>query len=145
QSRKVADYLIVGSQIPIRVNQGDPKEWTHREQPLPLVQEMIRALLPLPVAVALLAVAIVLRGRMLRTWRDGEARPALVIETHHAALAPMSRAVRCTPADEADNRVFNVYVPRRGADLQRGDTVWLLFPPGNGRPVAAAWFETEGS
>jgi hypothetical protein len=88
-------------------------------------------------------VSLAQRSRTVRVWRDGEARRAIVVESHQTALAPRSRLVRCTPADEGDNRVVQVYVPAgAAADLQAGDELWLLFPPaGRGRPVAAAWFE----
>ena len=85
------------------------------------------------------------RAKALRTWRDGAAVPALVVESRQTAVAPKSRFVRCTPADRSDNRIVGVFVPQSAArDLRPGDALWLVFPPGGrGRPVAAAWFDED--
>jgi hypothetical protein len=137
------DFIQVHSKVPVRIDPANPALWTALTVPASLLQELTGALVVLPAFVALMVVSLVQRSRMVRVWRDGEARRAIVVESRQTALAPRSRLVRCTPADAGDNRVVQVYVPAgAAADLHAGDELWLLFPSGGrGRPVAAAWFE----
>jgi hypothetical protein len=75
-------------------------------------------------------------------WRNGLAIEASALDGHNSALAPLSHAVRCTPVDEQDKRVFTVYVPAKAARLNTGDELWVLCPSQkSNRAVAAAWFE----
>ena len=137
--RSEEDFIVIGSQIPIRIDPTHPEQWTTRLQPASLVQELIGGLIALPLGLILLARSAMLRGRLLRVWRAGEAVPAVVVGATHTALAPRAWQVECTTADEGGQRVFHVFVPPE-ADIQQGTPLWLLFPKGNGAPVAATWF-----
>lgn len=136
-------HIEVRKTVPIRVDPDDPEDWTGRTEPAVLSRQLLGGVVAFPAFLVLLVIALMKRAAVLGTWRDGEAVAALVVETSTTAIAPRSRAVRCTPADDADNRVADVYVPPGPAtSLQPGDALWLIRPPGGrGRAVAAAWFE----
>jgi hypothetical protein len=141
------EHIAVRKPVPIRVNPKDPEDWTGAVEPAVLWQQLTGALVALPVFLVLALVALLRQRSALRAWRDGEARAALVVAARHAALAPKSRLVRCTPAGGEDNRVVDVYVPTlpHGAEVKPGDTLWVVYPPGRAaggaRPYAAAWFD----
>ena len=137
--RSADDFLIIGSQIPIRIDPNHPDVWTPRLQPASLAQELIGGLIALPLGLILLVRSALLRRRLLGAWRTGEAVAAVVVTAHHTALAPRAWNVECTTADDSDQRAFNVFVPPN-AEIQTGAPVWLLFPKGKGPPVAASWF-----
>jgi hypothetical protein len=137
--RSDQDFLVIGSDIPIRIDPDHPDFWTPRLQPASLAQELIGGLIALPLGLILLARSALLRRRLLSVWRTGDAVPAVIVTAHHTALAPRAWSVECTTADDADNRVFNVFVPPE-ANIQQSAPLWLLFPQGKGAPVAAAWF-----
>jgi hypothetical protein len=134
--------LTTGDTITLRVDPKNPDRWTARDQPSSLLGRIWWGLLiPLPIMFVLLVVSVARRSAVLRAWRGGEAVAALVVETRQSAVAPLSTVVRCTPADESDNRVLTVYVPRRFGRPRHGDPLWLLVPAGKSEgAVAAAWF-----
>jgi hypothetical protein len=137
--------FAIGDVIRVHVDPNDPEHWTALNKPLPLLRHVLGGLAVLPIAAVAFLVSLALRWRMAQLWRDGEASLALVVDTHTSSLAPLSRAVRCTSAeDDADRRVFTVFVPSAHGRLEPGDTLWVLTPRGSGkrRPVrAVAWFE----
>jgi len=131
--------VVVGGDIPIRIDPSDPSIWTAREHPSPLLGELVGGLIALPLGLLLLLVSAWLRRGMLRTWRDAPAAAGLVATADHTAIAPRSWSVQCTLAEGSDKRLFSVFAPA-GADVVPGATIWLLFPS-SGRPLAAAWFD----
>ena len=137
------EFIQVRSKVPVRVDAGDPDQWTARTEPASLIEQLTGAVVVLPVFLVLAVVSLWQRARLLRVWRDGEAVGAIVVDSRQTALAPRSRLVRCTPAESGDKRIVQVYVPASAAaGVAPGDELWLLRPPaGRGRPVAAAWFE----
>jgi len=137
--RSADDFIVIGSQIPIRIDPQHPELWTSRLQPASLSQELIGGLIALPLGLILLARSALLRGRLLGVWCTGDAVSAVIVSAHHTALAPRAWSIECTTADDADHRAFNVFVPPE-ADIQQGAPLWLLFPKGKGPPVAASWF-----
>ena len=123
---------------------ADPSRWTGATTVLPLGPGLVPGLIVLPVALVCALLGLVARARLLRLWRDGQAIEALVLEAKQTALAPRSRAVRCTPADPDDRRVLEVYVPPALARLGQGDAIHVLAPPGRTAPaVAVAWLEGD--
>lgn len=135
-------WIVTGSILPIHINPGDPLDWTWLEVPQPLLTQVIGGAIALCIAMLAALAAVWARGRVLRTWREGPADEALVVDSRPAGLAPRSRAVRVTPADEADPRIFNIYVPPPLASVARGDALWIIRPSRNrGAALAAAWFE----
>ena len=131
----------IGATIPIRVDPADPTVWTDQTEPAPLVRSLFVGLAVLPLAPALLAVAVVRRRAVARTVRLGRAAVAVVADRRQTPIAPFSYAVRCALRDGADRRLRTVYVPHVGRSLAKGDEVWLILPLARGgRPVAAAWF-----
>jgi hypothetical protein len=131
-----------GETIPIYVDPEDPTKWTARAQPAPLLRTLAGTVALACVAAALLLVSAIKRRGVLAVWRGGEARQAAVVETSQTALAPRSRLVRCALTDGADRRLINVYVPRRAADPQAGDVLWLIMPPARpDKAIAAMLYE----
>ncbi|HEV2296089.1 MAG TPA: hypothetical protein VGR35_19750 [Tepidisphaeraceae bacterium] len=118
-----------GETIPVYVDPDNPRRWTARAAPPPLGKLMIGSAALVVVAALLAAVSVFKRRGVIATWRDGEARRAVVVETSQSALAPRSRLVRCALTDGGDKRLIHVYVPHRAATLQKGDPLWLIMPP----------------
>ena len=137
--RRSEQFLVVGSDIPIRVDPNDPSKWTPRETPAPLAPELIGGEITLGIGAAVVLLGVWLRSRVLRTWRNAKAVAAVVLEARHTALSPGAWAVRCSPVEEGDDRVFEVFL-RPKAEVSGGTVFWLLLPDG-GRPLAAGWFE----
>ena len=137
------DWIVVGGTVPIYVDRDDPSRWTGLTEVPPLTPELMGGLVLLPVPVALALACLLARARVLRAWRNGQAIEALVLDSRQTAVAPRSRAVRCTPADADDRRVLSVYVPPRLARVGEGEMIRVLAPPAGraGPAVAAAWFE----
>jgi hypothetical protein len=139
EGRKPGDFILIGSTLPIRIDPQHPEVWTARTVPTSLPLELIGSLIALPIGLLLLLASVVMVRLRLRAWRDGSAVAALVVSGRHTALAPRLWAARCTPADEADHRVFSVYLPP-DADVSPGAAAWLLFRTPSAKPIAAEWF-----
>jgi hypothetical protein len=134
------ESFIIQEHVPIRVDPDEPTHWTARTEPVPLRMELLSGLMLLPPALAFGAVAWWRRWGLLRLWREGQALPALVMESRQTALAPRSRFARCAPLDESDKRVFGVYVPDKAGRVAEGDAVWIVAESGEKRrAVAVAW------
>lgn len=132
------DFIVIGSDIPIRIDPRNPEIWTPRLHATPLPQQLIGGMIALPLGLILLARSALFRRRLLNLWQTGTAVPALVLGARHTAMAPRAWSVRCTGTDD-DPRVFEVWLPPR-SDVQEGAPLWLLLPQGGGMPVAASWF-----
>jgi hypothetical protein len=151
------EVILTKSTVAIRVDPADPDRWTYRKEPPSLMADLLGAVLAFALAPFAMLAAVALRRGVLRTWRDGEAAEAVVVARHGTALAPGTRALKCTAAAPRANgmdgaaaetepaaggsRVHTVYVPLRHGDAGE-DLLRVILPPrGNGRPLAAAWFE----
>ncbi len=130
--------IIIGSKLPLLVDPDNPDNWTWHTEAPSLARELLAAWLLLPVVPLFLLVGWIIRGSLLRCWKNAEARPALVLETSQSALAPLSRAVRCTLLDNRDRRVFTVFVPSSVARFNKGDAIWLLVPSARSSVALAA-------
>lgn len=132
------EFIRTHDDVTIYVDPADLSRWTALLEVPPLSRQLLSVWLTLPLALALLIVAGVLRIRLLRLWRDGQAESVLVLHSQHSALAPLSRLVRCTPRDERDTRVFSVFLPQRRGVPLRGQGLWII-RSGN-RALAAGLF-----
>jgi hypothetical protein len=128
-------FIVIGDPVQVRVDPDDPENWGTLVEPMPLARRLLAALLTLPAAGGTLLAAIWRRSRLARLWRVGTATPALVLNSAPTALAPHSRAVRCTPAGEADRRVFTVYAPAADAE----ELVILVRPAPSSLAAAVDW------
>jgi len=137
--RRSDEFLIVGNEIPIRVDPSDPTRWTPRASPAPLAPELVGGTITLGIGAAVVLLGVLMRSRLLGTWKNANAVAAVVLQARHTALSPGSWAVKCSPVDESDTRVFEVFM-RSGAGVSEGTVFWILLPD-TGRPVAAGWFE----
>lgn len=120
------EFIRTHERIPIYVDPADPSRWTALMEVPPLGRQLLAVWIALPMTLALLFMALMLRNGLLRLWRDGQAESALVLQSQHSAIAPLSRLVRCTPVDEHDTRVFSVFVPQRHGVPQRGQPIWII-------------------
>ncbi len=121
----------------------DPRNglnWTDRNS-MSFLDDVVVALILLPIAGILLIAAIVARFQALRAWRDGKAMAAVVVESRRSPIAPMSRAVRYTLRDSRDSRVRNMLIPDQLGVLKPGDVFWVVVPPSRpDRAVLAALY-----
>jgi hypothetical protein len=137
------EYVAPQDIVRIYVNPDDPDDWTARSEPGPMGPRLLGAVIALAAALVAFVIAWLYRGRVLAVWKTGDAVESLVIEARNTALAPRSRAVRCTPVEEVDTRVFSVYVPARSGKLERGDHFWVLTRGRSARGAqAAVWFDS---
>ncbi len=113
------------SVLEIAVDPNNLSRWTDRLNPS-LAGDFLAAIILGPLLVAAVLMTIIMRGRVLRLWRNGHAMQAVVVETRHAAAAPLSRVVRFTLAESRDRRVLSALVPSRVGELQSGDTFWVV-------------------
>jgi hypothetical protein len=131
-------FYVDGSTIPIRIDPANPEDWTFRVTLPPLVQEMIGAILLAPMGLVLTLAALMARWRVLRVWRDGTAREAVVIGFRKTALAPSSRIARCANVHGTDKRIFSVLISKHEASLKVDDTLWVVSPPSGQQPALPA-------
>lgn len=135
------DFIEVGSTILVHIDPSNPHSWTGVTAPAHIEEELLGAVMVLPAALAAFAVSLMIRSRLLRVWRDGQAIDAVLLESRPTAIAPRLRSLRCVPADGKNSRVVSVYAPSPLLHLNPGDHLWLLVTPsGSGRVVAASWF-----
>ena len=125
-----------GEMIDVLVDPAQPEVWSNRKVAPPLHDYVLAPLLLLPMALGTLGAAWLVWGRLLRTWRTGEARDAVVVRVRQTPLAPTSQLVDCVAADGSDKRVISVYVPGR-IKLAKGDRIRVKVRPDNPRRAIA--------
>ncbi len=131
-------FVQNNTEVQVRVDPNNPGRWTTLQSVPILPAQLLAAFIIFPVALLLLLLALFLRRRILRIWRNGQAIPALVVETRQSAMSPRSRAIVCTPRDGRDKRLFTVFVPTRIAQFHEGDVIHLLALPHHPDKVIAA-------
>ncbi len=124
-------YVSPRTNLPIRVDPDHPEDWTARDHLSSVFRELLGAGLVLVVVLLTLLVAMWMRGRVLRIWREGEVLPAVVVQRGHSAMAPRSAAIRCALRDHPDKRLFTVFIPHSAAKLAPGDQLQLIAPKGH--------------
>ena len=137
----LTQQVRVGDDIRLHIDPNDPLNWTIRDEVPPLPLAMIGPILVLPVALLCGLISLVGRSKTLKTYQHGSLVDATVSTNKQTPLAPRSRAIRCSLT--TGSRMMEVFVPRPAAQLNEGDTVQVILPPGRGRPLAAAWFEED--
>jgi hypothetical protein len=125
--------------VPLIIDPGNPDHWTGRTKVASLIHQMLSAMLLLPIAIVLFALAIGRRSRVLAIYQQGEEIIAEVVGEGHSAAHPLSRLLKC--AVRADSRVVTVLLPARVAP-RVGETLWLIAPPNRpDKAIPAALFE----
>lgn len=117
-----------GMTIALFIDPNDPSRWTDRKA-ISFGNDALLGVVTIPVILAMIVVASILRLRVLRVWRDGQAMAAIVMKTSHSALAPLSWSVLLARRDSRDKRVFSTIIPGRAGELAPGDVVWVVAPP----------------
>jgi len=134
-------FVTVGDTVRVRVDPENPENWTALADALPLRDRVMGATLTLPAALATLLAAVWRRTRVLQIWKNGRVTPALVLNSSISALAPLGRAVRCTPGEDGDARVFTVYASGHSL-CQPGDAIDVLARPAPAQLAVAVEFFT---
>ena len=122
-------FLTVGDTIEIRVARDDPRDWTHQTTPAPWTQELTLPLMFVPIIAALLVVAVLVRRRVLRVWRDGVTAEGIVSAVRHSAWAPRSRLVRYSLTGTQDRRIFSLLCPPGRRVPAVGESIQLVMLP----------------
>lgn len=138
----------VGSTVEIRVDPQNPDVWAVVHKVPPLLTALATGLVVAAIALIPLLLAIVLRRRILKTWRDGGAREAAILSSQTTALAPGAWAAQCAwiedegaPLAPHDRTIFRVFIPKRLRPTQEeGQTAMVLALPKGGKRVAVEWF-----
>jgi hypothetical protein len=118
-------FVTVGDTVRIRVDPNDPENWTALAEAMPLRDRVMPATLTFPAVLATLIAAVWQRARILSIWKNGQLTPALVLNSSVSALAPLGRAIRCTPAVDGDARVFTIHAGGH-AHRQPGEAIDVL-------------------
>ena len=138
--------VIVGETVTLHVDPDDPGRWTSRTKPAPLLsRQLIGVAVGLPVVLVLTALALLKQRGVSEVYRSGRTSGAMVVGLGQSAVAPRAKALRCTPVEGNDKRVFTVYLPAGTAPVAPGDVVSVLRPAESPEPAyAVAWFAREG-
>jgi hypothetical protein len=141
-----AEAVMTQQTLAVSVDRRDPSRWVARTVAPALGRELLAVWLLLPPGILLALGAWLAWRSVLATWRDGQPLAALVVDVGQSAVAPLSRAVRCTPRDGRDSRILTVYLPQRhAAGLQPGDPLWLIAPPAQlHKAIPATPYEGSG-
>jgi hypothetical protein len=134
---------VVTKNITVRLDPKDHSRWTDRTEPPPLLDSLLVGILVFPLVPALFVFAFLNMRRMRSVWQTGPASIAVIYERKQSAIAPMSYVVRCSLQNHRDKQLFDVYVPRVGYGLGKGDLIWVIMPVKKGQPVAALWMGEE--
>jgi hypothetical protein len=139
----ITAQAVVTKNITVRVDPKDHGHWTDRTEPTPLLDSLFVGILVSPLVPALFVFAFVHMRLMRSVWEKGGAQMAVIHERKQSSIAPMSYVVRCSFQDHWDKKLFNVYVPRVGYGLGKGDLIWVVTPTKKGSPLAALWIGEE--
>ena len=119
-------HLELGGEMQLRVDPKDLTRWVEVRPPRSLWEEFMAVFLLMPIIVILLAVAQWQRMGVLRVWKQGKVREAIVVDCKHSSIAPRSRVCRYTLADGEDRRVFTTLFPSRQGVPQPGETLHMI-------------------
>lgn len=133
-------FVTVGDIAQVRVDPQNPENWTALSEAMPLRDRVMETILTLPAILAALLAAVWRRSRVLSIWRTGEITPSLLLSSFVSPLAPLGQAVRCTPAQEGDSRVFTVYLMKARNHPEPGETIELLARPAPAALAVSAEF-----
>ena len=135
------EQIYTRRKVPIFIDPALPTRWTGRTKPANFAHELLGAMLLAPFVVVLFALAVWWRGRVLRTFREGEGMLAEVVEIRNAAAAPGSRLVHCALHLGEDARIVKTLLPARRTPPV-GQGVWLIVPPNRPQEaIPAALFD----
>lgn len=121
--RKPGELVTAKDVIPVHIGPVDPSYWTARDAPAPLGSTLTVPLLCLPAAVLCAAIAWVRQRAMRAIESGGVARSARVITVKLSPLAPFSKLIGLTLADEPARRVLHCYWPAKRGAIRAGDSI----------------------
>lgn len=138
------ERLTVGQTIDLRIDPTDPKTMTLRTSPRTWTESLSVLFLFCGALVLVAAITLWQRMRVLRIWRTGQPAVAVAVDFHHTGIAPRSRLLRFTLQGSADeDRLYSTLWPGSAGDLEAGDTVDVLIPPGGDadRAIVTRFYE----
>ena len=141
---KAEGFAELGGDMDLRVDPNDHSNWAEMGKLPSLTQQFMAVFLLLPLILILLAVAQWQRMKVLKVWRNGKLREAVVVDSKHSSIAPRSRVCRYTIVDGDDRRVFQTLYPTKHGVPQRGDVLkMIVLPEKPGRGVVAELYLRE--
>lgn len=141
-------YLTTGETLAVKVDPNNPERWTESETPVSWAAELVVPAMLLPVLLILLAITLLRRRRVLKTWETEPLSDGVVVEIRHSAAAPMSRLIRFSLAEGNDPRIFSLLYPPSLGVPKAGDLIPLICPtdrPDRALPARAYVSRTESS
>ena len=139
-------YAVVGEALALRVDPKNTRVWTEEGEILAWWRVLtIPLIMMLPIAVLLLALALLQRMRVLRVWRDGKLCEAIVVDTKNVSTAPRSRLVRYTLATGPDKRIFTMLFPVRAGVPSEGSMFSVIALPDVPNRALAAQLYVDGT
>ncbi len=130
--------VLSGQTAPVWIDPANPARWTANGVVSPLRQELVALIVLVPMLLLSALAAWAMRWRVMRIWTDGEAQRAVVVDSRLSALSPRSRQVRCSLLDVADRRLITVTIPVACGVPAKGESFYLLAPPGQYDKAVAA-------
>jgi hypothetical protein len=141
---KAEGFVGLGEFMDLRVDPNDHSNWIEVGKTPSLSQQFIAVYLLLPVVVLLLAYAQWQRMKMLKVWKRGRLREAIVVDSKHSALSPRSRICRYTIAEGDDRRVFTTLYPTKHGIPERGHVLdMIVLPDQPERGIVADFYVRE--
>jgi hypothetical protein len=133
-----SEFLMIGDDVPIRVNPENPRQWTYRTEPPQLAHELAAPSLVL-IPLAAVIVALVLGRRSLLTlWSTGTVAPAIIADLRSSAIAPTRPRATCLVVDGDKRLTVSVNLAPEQRHLKRQDVLAVVYNrSGKAVPVAA--------
>lgn len=135
-----SEHVVIGDDVPIRVDRDRPELWTGRTAPTPLWESFIGSILLLPLGLLTALICWWRRRQLLRLWHTGQRVQAIIHEVRNVPIAPSARAIRCAPVDSTSRRLFTVYLSATAHEPRTGDRISVTGDITKGQAVADEWF-----
>jgi uncharacterized membrane protein len=123
----LAPTIKVGDRLQIRSDPNNPSNFTDRLEPTPWVNSLFTSVLIAPVLFIVIVIALLQRRSVLKVWKLGSVREAIVVDHKQTALAPRQMLLRYALAD-GDGRVYTMLYPTAAGVPQDGESFWVVTP-----------------
>lgn len=133
-----AEFLMIGDEVPIRVNPENPRQWTYRTEPPQLAYELAAPSLVLIPLAAVVAALVIGRLSLLKLWATGAVAPAIIADLRTSAMAPTRPRATCLVVDGEKRLTVAVNLAPEQRQLRRQDVFAVVYNrSGKAAPVAA--------
>ena len=121
------EFVVIGEEIPIRINPSSPTQWTYRTTP-PLVSHELAA--PSLVLIPLLGVAVALvlsRKNLLNLWQRGVGAPAIIAAVRSSSVSPRRPIATCLVVDGERRLTVSFHLAPEQRRLKKQDVIQVLY------------------